>query len=104
MWDLESARKFINIIQPFCKRDGYFCCLYGSVLYNGFSNKDLDLQIISYLGIDKSETVKQAIILNLGAVQVGADYHGILNTLSFLIQLPDDRVVDIIIRTDKKSV
>lgn len=46
MWDLESALKFIQKIQPSAKVVGFHVCLGGGVLNKGESNNDLDLYFL----------------------------------------------------------
>lgn len=101
MWKIEDAIMVINKINSVCKKHGYFCCLYGSVLYNGKSNKDLDLQLISYLGVDYSEYLLRDVLLIVEGESVAGEYMGILNTKSYVITLKDGRIVDLVIRMDK---
>lgn len=101
MWNLTDALSIINQIKPVCKKHGYFVCLYGSVLYDGMSNKDLDLQIISYLGRDYSDKLLSEILNELDATDEKGIYAGLLNTKCYIIKLPDGKVIDIVIRTDK---
>lgn len=101
MWNLENAQPIINQINTISRRFGYFVCLYGSVLYKGYSDKDMDLQIISFLGIDNSSSLITAICKELNAVFIGSPYEGLLNTSAYGIKLHDGRIIDIVIRTDK---
>ena len=43
MWTLNDALPLIRRIEPIAKRHGFSVALYGSVLYRGESEKDLDL-------------------------------------------------------------
>jgi len=43
MWTLNDALPLIRKIEPIAKRHGFSLALYGSVLYRGESEKDLDL-------------------------------------------------------------
>lgn len=101
MWEIDDAIMVIKRINFVCKKHGYFPCLYGSVLYNGKSNKDLDLQLISYLGVDYSEYLLKDVLLIVEGESVAGEYMGILNTKSYIIKLKDGRIIDLVIRMDK---
>lgn len=103
MWNIDNATSFINQISPIAKRYGYFVCLYGSVLYNGQSDKDLDLQIISYLGEDNQEQLIIDVCALLACEEVGKPYLGLMNTYSVLLKLPSKQIVDIVIRLNHKN-
>lgn len=46
-WTLDEALPVIRKLMPVCKRLGYQLSLTGSVLWEGRSTKDLDLQMVS---------------------------------------------------------
>lgn len=103
MWTLKEGVDLVFKIEYTCRRFGYFPCLYGSVLYKGQSNDDIDLQIISFTGVDNSEILVQKICKILMAKIVGDRYDGFLNTKNFLLHTDDEKVIDLVIRTDKIS-
>lgn len=98
MWTLDSAIDIIRIIQPICRRDYYNCCLYGSVLYRGFSDNDLDLQIVPIIDIDRPNIIIDNIKYILPVKEVSDPYFGLLDTYSVIMKLIDGRVLDVIIR------
>lgn len=46
-WTLQEALPVIRALMPVCRRLGYQLSLTGSVLWEGQSAKDLDLQLVS---------------------------------------------------------
>lgn len=103
MWDTINSTQFINAISPIAKRYGYFVCLYGSVLYKGESNKDLDLQIISFVGDDNNQALVSDICIRIGCEEVGEPYLGLQNTYSVILKLPSNQIVDMVIRLNNKN-
>lgn len=103
MWDRENSTQFINTITPIARRYGYFVCLYGSVLYKGKSDKDLDLQIISFVGDDNHKTLVNDVCAQIGCEKVGEPYLGLMNTYSVVLKLPTNQLVDMVIRLNNKN-
>jgi hypothetical protein len=101
MWDVINSTQFINSISPIARRYGYFVCLYGSVLYKGQSNKDLDLQIISFVGDDNHRKLLSDICNRIGCEEIGEPYLGLQNTYSVILKLPSNQIVDMVIRLNK---
>jgi hypothetical protein len=104
MWNIEEAISFINKINGVCKNNGYFPCLYGSVILTGKSDNDLDIQLISFLGIDNTESVLRGILLIMGSDDVSDAYLGLLQTKAYIIKLTDGKIIDLVIRTDKTLI
>jgi hypothetical protein len=49
MWTILNAQKIVsNIQRAIRKKYGYNVCIYGSVLYKGYSKNDLDIQLIPF--------------------------------------------------------
>lgn len=52
MWTLEQAMSVIEPLEPKLGNIGFHCALNGSVLYNGKSEKDLDLIIYPHTKVN----------------------------------------------------
>lgn len=103
MWDIANSVQFINTITPIARRYGYFICLYGSVLYKGHSDKDLDLQIISFAGDDNHKAFVSEICNRIGCAEIGDPYLGLMNTYAVILKLPSNHIVDMVIRLNNKN-
>jgi hypothetical protein len=101
MWSIEEAISIINKINAVCKKNGYFPCLYGSIILNGKSDNDLDIQLISFLGIDNTDSVLRDILIRIDGDSVSNVYFGLLHTKAYLIKLKDGKIIDLVIRIDK---
>lgn len=105
MWTLTKAAKVVRVIQKSIRKKwGYNVCIYGSVLYRGFSDSDLDIQLVPFPATDKyheGNLIAQAVADSINGKVIKSMMLTRLGEMCYIVEFNEEsnlRRIDMVIR------